>query len=201
MPTYIDILERLRARPGPPLLVEGPPDPEIAAALRGDRPEALFGEGRPLRADMAACVVAGLHLWNDDFDAAHTLCQGIATPTGSYWHGLCHRREGHRGRGLEENLANARYWFRRVGEHPAFAEVYPAAIRALEAAGPGMRWATEAASLLRARGSWDPFAFIDWVGQAEAGILSPPSRKLLEEIQRREMELLIDWCARQARET
>ncbi|MGV3722775.1 MAG: hypothetical protein ACO1SX_17870, partial [Actinomycetota bacterium] len=147
---------------------------------------------------MAGCAIAGLHLWNDNFQASHNLCQGIDTQMGSYWHSLNHRREGHQGDGLASNLSNAKYWVRRVGEHPAYDLVYRSALSVLDTTGAGFRWATEAADLLRARGRWDPNAMIDWVGQAEARTISAQSEEIIAEIQWREIDLLVDWCLQQA---
>jgi hypothetical protein len=60
-------------------------------------------------------VLAGLWLYVDDIERAHTISQGIETPTGSYLHGIVHRREG--------DFSNAKYWFRRVGNHRAIAAI------------------------------------------------------------------------------
>lgn len=197
MITYREARARLAGRPSLPLLVGSPWDADLSRTLTALDPERFFAAPvRDLRAAMA--VVAGLLLANDDFDASHGLAQGLGDATGSYWHGLCHRREGHHGSGLASNLANARYWFRRVGEHPAFPAVHAAALRELEAAGAGMRWATETAAALRLRGAWDPFAPIDWIAQAEAGTLSAATVRLIEQIQRAEIFTLLDWCAERA---
>ncbi len=192
-----ELLDRLRSREHVPLFVVQPWDEEVARSLRDADPEAFFGG--PVRdGKMAAAALAGLHLWNDDFSGSHNLCQGITTTTGSYWHGLCHRREGHQGEGLQSNLSNAKYWFNRVGDHPAYDAVYRSALTVLDNAGTGFRWSTEAADNLRARHRWDPAAMIDWFAQVEAGTLSPQSAALLEEIQWREIDLLVNWCVEQA---
>lgn len=65
--------------------------------------------------DMARCCVSGLWLLHDFLDESHTISQNIATPSGSYWHGIMHRREG--------DFSNAKYWFDRVGDHPVFASL------------------------------------------------------------------------------
>ncbi|HEU4752193.1 MAG TPA: hypothetical protein VFU47_03715, partial [Armatimonadota bacterium] len=159
--TIQEAVDRLRRRDHLPLFVSEVWDRDLDAALRDAKPEELF-PGREIRDPrMAACALAGLHLWNDNFASSHNLSQGLATPTGSYWHGIAHRREGHAGEGLQANLANAKYWFRQVGDHPAFDPVYRAALNALDGQ-VGFRWATETQDLLRARRRWDPFAFIDW---------------------------------------
>jgi hypothetical protein len=196
--TYSELVDRLRARPAMPLFATAPWDEGLQAAIRAATPETLF-PGQPIVDPPAAiAVIAGLRLWNDDFAGAHNLAQGLENPTGSYWHGLCHRREGHEGAGLASNLGNSRHWFRRVGRHPAFDPAYRMALDVLGGAGFGFRWATEATSLLEQRGEWDPFLMIDWVEAVERGTLSHPTRALLEEIQWREIDLLTDWCAARA---
>lgn len=198
--TFQQALDRLRERSQVPLLAAQVWNRELDEELRNASQEELF-PGKQLAAPpMAAAALAGLHLWNDNFDAAHNLCQAIATPTGSYLHGLCHRREGHVGEGLASNLGNSRYWFRQAGEHPIQPAVYRSALTVLDNAGMGFRWATEAAGQLRARGVWEPATLSDWVAQAEAGTLSPQTIVLLEEIQWREIALLVDWCEQRALE-
>lgn len=46
---------------------------------------------------------------------SHTVSQGIEGTTGSYWHGIMHRREG--------DFSNSHYWFNKVGGHPVIDEV------------------------------------------------------------------------------
>ncbi|MCC6145204.1 MAG: hypothetical protein IT368_15465 [Candidatus Hydrogenedentes bacterium] len=60
-------------------------------------------------------VAAGLWLYIDDLDRSHTLSQGLTDHTGSFWHGIMHRREG--------DFSNSHYWFHRVGMHPAIAQL------------------------------------------------------------------------------
>lgn len=188
-----EAINRLRTRTHVPMFANGVWDTDLGRRLRETELDELFDN--PIAdAGMAACVLAGLHLWNDDFPASHNLCQGIHTVEGSYWHGLGHRREGHQGEGLDANLRNAKYWFRRVGEHPAYDLVYRSALEVLDTTGSGFRWATEAAATLRSAGHWDPNLLIDWFGQADRGVLSPQTQAILEEIQWREIDLLVDWC-------
>ena len=196
--TYEEVRARLEQRADVPLFAGEVWDPAADAYLRSFEPEQFFAGRKVGNPQAAAGVVSGLLLWNDNFESAHGLAQGIGDATGSYLHGLCHRREGHRGEGLESNLGNTRYWFRRVGEHSAFPAVYQAAVDVLSNAGAGFRWATEARAQLEARGRWDPFAMIDWFAQAEAGTISPQSRAVLEQIQAREIRALVDWCNAQA---
>ena len=166
---------RLRARrPLPVLFPERPWRPWDPEAHR-----ALVAGTFPLPGgERGAALRAGLLLWNGGLSESHTVAQGVTTPSGSYWHGIMHRREG--------DLDNAAHWLRRTGEHPAFAEVYR---RALEAAA-GSRFAAD----LAAAGRWGPFAFIAWCGAArEAG----EDRDALERVQAAEMDALLQHCRRE----
>jgi hypothetical protein len=58
-------------------------------------------------------LVAGLWLYVDQLDRSHEISQTIDDATGSFWHGIMHRREA--------DFGNSHYWFRRVGKHPAIA--------------------------------------------------------------------------------
>jgi hypothetical protein len=54
--------------------------------------------------------------WHDAWDASHALAQEQeGQPDMDLVHAILHRRE--------PDAANARYWFARVGQHPAFAEL------------------------------------------------------------------------------
>jgi hypothetical protein len=76
-------------------------------------------------------LAAGLWLYVDNLERSHTVSQGIETPTGAYWHGIMHRREG--------DFSNSHYWMRRAAGHPllpAPADLDPdALIEAVAAAG------------------------------------------------------------------
>ena len=60
-------------------------------------------------------LVAAVWLYVDELDRSHRVSQSIEDPTGSYWHGIMHRREG--------DFSNSHYWFRKVGDHPAMQTV------------------------------------------------------------------------------
>jgi hypothetical protein len=128
---------------------------------------------------MAECCLAAVWLLHDFLDESHQICQGIDTPTGSFWHGIMHRREG--------DFSNAKYWFRHVGEHPVFERL---AQRAAElAAELGQSAAVER---LTARNAWEPFAFVDMCQAVEQS--GSKARELCLDIQQAEWELLFDYC-------
>jgi hypothetical protein len=189
--------ETLAARPSlPPLVPRDPYDAGLRDRLLAIQPETMLGDAASpdapgtQRPHDTLAVLSGLLLWNDCLPDAHTLCQGIETENGSYWHGILHRRE--------PDYSNSKYWFRRVGPHPIFPALREAALESLRDGGHGFRWATETAALLESSGAWDPFAFVDWCQACDEGVLSPPTRALLEQIQLREIELLLDHCLRGA---
>jgi hypothetical protein len=86
----------------------------------------------------------------------------------------------------EPDYGNAAYWFRRVGKHPAFAEI-----------------ASQSASLLKAKdkslldelapgGAWDPFGFIHACEQATRDHSAESRIALLQEVQRIETLVLLN---------
>lgn len=109
----------------PGLVVRGAAKPERVALV-----EQVMGHPA-LRGKASLC--AGLWLYVDDLDRSHTISQGMPSATGSYWHGIMHRREG--------DFGNSHYWFHRVGNHPAMANIdgYDGHefVDAVAAAGPG----------------------------------------------------------------
>jgi hypothetical protein len=82
---------------------------ERLAALTDDE---LAGGRKVVDRQFAAACRAGLWLYHDFLDESHRISQEIETTTGSFWHGIMHRRE--------RDYDNAKYWFRRVGQHPTF---------------------------------------------------------------------------------
>jgi hypothetical protein len=170
MTSFDAVVARLRERPEPPPLVpRGTWDPALS--------------GRIERLAAPAELRAALFLWNDHLERAHELAQDIPTPTGSYLHGVMHRRE--------PDYGNAKYWFRRVGDHPAFGPLRAAARELLE--GP-FRDLAEAAPLRR-KEAWDPFLMVDWCAAAEGRDPSDPFVRFLREIQLREIEGLVRFAA------
>jgi hypothetical protein len=159
---------------GPPRLAElgpGTPNRSAKAALDSLTPEAVCPNFRDR--SMALACLAGLWLYHDFLDESHRISQDIDTTTGSYWHGIMHRRE--------PDASNAKYWFRNVGRHPVFEEL------------------AKEAAVLDYRGAgkeWDAFAFIDSCEEYRG--TGSAEEEVLRRVQLREWELLFDWCYRQA---
>ncbi len=174
--------------------------PIPAAWFRGDEPNEL-GPGTSdsklrrelLRADagswfagkgvgdtaMAEACRSGLLLRWDCLDDSHSISQQIDSATGSYWHGIMHRRE--------PDFSNAKYWFRRVGHHPVFDELGPAAVELAESAADSCL-----ASDLRRWNEWDPFEFVDWCARC----LRDPAAgaDLCREVALLEWRMLFAYC-------
>jgi hypothetical protein len=178
--------------------------PSFSALLSVDRCRSL-GPGKPNRAaydglraltvetamagapvadgDMAKACLAGVWLLNDFLDESHRISQSIGTTTGSYWHGIMHRRE--------PDYSNSKYWFHRVGRHPVFEPLGAESRRLARDAD-----LDEHARFLIEQSGWDPFRFVDLCQAAEQG--QSAGGPLCREIQQRECELLFDYSYRQA---
>ena len=95
-----------------PLMELGPGKPreEFRARL------AAFDLGRPVKDHAAASAChTGLWLLHDFWAESHAVAQDLDTRDGSYWHAIQHRRE--------PDSFNAKYWLRRVGNHPIHYEL------------------------------------------------------------------------------
>src|SRR5205823_11683753 len=104
-PAIVSVLKESRLMP----LGPGSRNAKVQIQLQALTLEQAFGLATIKDQDMARCCLAGLWLYHDFLDESHTLSQEIYTTTGSYWHGLMHRRE--------PDYSNAKYWFQRVGDH------------------------------------------------------------------------------------
>ncbi|VTS05988.1 hypothetical protein [Tuwongella immobilis] len=147
-----------------PLMPLGPGKPLRAfhAAISALRPETDFPTARD--ADHAQAALAGLWLAFNFESESHAISQDLPNATGSFWHGILHRRE--------PDAWNAKYWFRQVGNHPVIAQ--------LRAQSPalGYRYTT-------------PEAFVDFVEQVRD--TNSANEALAQRIQKLEWQLLFAW--------
>jgi hypothetical protein len=176
-PAIADLLRPERL----PALAVDPPYLAMRPKLEALETDAAFAPHTVRDTHMAAACRAGLWLWFDFLDEAHTLSQDLHTIEGSYWHALVHRRE--------PDHSNAAYWFRRVGTHPVFGPLREAAARLAASALPK-------GAFLSKQAAWDPFAFND-LCEASAEEAAP-CHDLCRRVQKAEWELLFDYCHRHA---
>lgn len=129
-------------------------------------------------------IGAGFFQMYDDLDRSHDFAQAAQGQgkhaAGDYWHGIMHRRE--------PDYGNAKYWFRRLGNHPIHAALAAQAEEILHAcAAPA---ANNWNARLTARG-WNAFAFVDLCEECAAGA-DQDLLNAAKEIQWREMVLLLE---------
>jgi len=157
-------------------LLKTPQPPELGS---GKRPgtQSVAELDRALGGDVNPLARATALLWHDHLDEAHHIVQDIENADGSYLHAIMHRRE--------PDYGNAKYWFRRVGQHACFPSLLAEAEKIL---------AGEKTLLARlvAPGQWDPFAFVDACEQAAKAKLTGDQAQLLRQIQGAELRLLFE---------
>jgi hypothetical protein len=177
-PAFTDLLAGRRLAP----LGPGSPDRAAERALAALMLDNVFAHGTLRDREMGAACLAGLWLAYDFLAESHTLSQGIGTPTGSYWHGLMHRRE--------PDFGNTAYWFRRMGHHPIFGPLRE------EAAALAAGAVEPEAAFLGKQLLWDAFRFADLCEACLAG--RSACEALCRRVQHCEWELLFDYSYRQA---
>lgn len=143
-----------------------------AAILKISNSAALFPGARD-----APAALSGLLLLLGKWDESHEVSQGISSPEGKYWHAIAHR--------IEPDSWNSGYWFRQVGQHSIFPDLYERATGILEGASIG-DW--------RLSTVWDPFRFIEWCEDARR-LPGTKKEQAALELQRVEWDLLFAWCA------
>lgn len=181
-PAWAELLDTERCR----ALGPGKLDANLRMKLQAAEIAILFPPGSIDNDEMAELCLAGAWLLADDLDASHQVSQQYETPTGSYWHGIMHRREG--------DFQNSKYWFRRVGQHPVFEPLAVAAQQLVLAAEP-----SNTRDKLLSMTGWDPYLFVDLCATCEQGRSTSSAEVLLcREIAQAEWELLFAWCYEQA---
>lgn len=161
----------------PIALGAGTPNMAVEGFLRSLSPENVLDPKVAVDRLMASCLISALWLYHDFLDESHTVSQSIETSTGSFLHGIMHRREG--------DFGNAKYWFRRVGHHPVFTNLQEAALDICSRERPG-----KITSYLLTQSDWDPFRFVDAVEQSIGR--GTACERICKEIQRAEWWILFN---------
>ncbi len=152
-PVFAELLKGERNR----ALDEGSPNESTRPALASLTTADAFDHASIVDQDQARCCIAAVWLLHDFLDESHSVSQGIATAEGSFWHAIMHRREG--------DFSNAKYWFRKVGEHSVYGEI---------------------------SADWTPFDFVD---ECQAALRAgSEAQQHCRELQQREWEALFDFC-------
>ena len=152
------------------------PLPVLAGRLDAWTEGRLLSDGARLRLR----AVAYLH--HDHADAAHELVQDLTDAEGALIHAVLHRRE--------PDFWNAKYWFRRVENHPVFGALtrrlaghrVDEALRELQAS-------------LTLTGSVDPVAMVEAIESVARRPASDPEVVYLRGVQMAESECLVEHLA------
>ena len=162
---------------------------ELTDTLEAASLDELF-DGASLRnTTFGEAIKSGLLLWNDALDESHTISQGLADQTGSYWHGIMHRRE--------PDYPNSKYWFGRVGTHPIFPALRERALALFKETTNPSDALTAIGQAIAAEENWDSYQFVDWCQSAEGDSDSDVPR-FLQQVQAEEIKLLLAYSYRNA---
>ncbi len=185
-----DVINKLETgNPLPPLVPENAWNNELTDKLVDVPLEDLF-QGQSLKDDIyAGAIKSGLLLWNDDLNASHDISQELTNNTGSYWHGIMHRRE--------PDYSNAKYWFGKVGTHPIYPALRERAITVAKEAQNPSDALSQIAQAIEAQEHWDPYQFIDWCQAAENDTNTDVTH-FLQQVQAEEIKLLLAYSYQNA---
>lgn len=185
-----ETIEKLEAgNPLPTLVPQKAWSSELTDALESASLDDLF-EGESLKnTTFAEAIKSGLLLWNDALDESHNISQGLGDQTGSYWHGIMHRRE--------PDYSNSKYWFGRVGTHPIFPALRERALELFKETQNPSDVLTDIGQAIAAQAEWDAYQFIDWCQAAEGDSDSDVTR-FLQQVQVEEIKLLLAYSYRNA---
>ena len=189
-PAIAEVIEKLEAgNPLPTLVPQEAWSPELTDALASSSLDDLFQGASVKNTTFGKAIKSGLLLWNDALDESHTISQELENQTGSYWHGIMHRRE--------PDYSNSKYWFGRVGTHPIFPVLRERALAILKEIPNPSDALANITQTIEADGNWDAYQFIDWCQAAENGSDADVTR-FLQQIQAEEIKLLLAYSYQHA---
>ena len=188
-PAIAEVIEKLEAgNPLPTLAPQEAWSTELTDVLEATSLDELF-QGESLKnTTFGNATKSGLLLWNDALNESHTISQGLENQTGSYWHGIMHRRE--------PDYSNSKYWFGRVGTHPIFPQLRERAISIFKETSNPSDALRRIAEAIEADENWDAYQFIDWCQAAENG--TDDVNRFLQQVQAEEIKLLLAYSYQNA---
>lgn len=185
-----EIVQKLDARQSlPPLAPEKEWDSELTKHIRATPVTDLFDGQTVKDSSLANAVKSGLLLWNDALDDSHAISQSIGGATGSYWHGIMHRRE--------PDYSNSKYWFARVGSHPIFPTLRARVLDILKTELSQSAQLARYMETIDRNDNWDAPQFIDWC-QAAAEHTEGEVVEFLQTVQVEEIKLLLKYSCENA---
>lgn len=189
-PAIAEVIEKLETgNPLPTLVPQNAWNTELTDALESSSLDELF-EGTSLKnSTFGEAIKSGLLLWNDALDESHTISQGLMNQTGSYWHGIMHRRE--------PDYPNSKYWFGRVGTHPIFPALRERALELLKEISNPSDALANIGQTIASQENWDAYQLIDWCEAAEGDSDSDVTH-FLQQVQAEEIKLLLAYSYQNA---
>ena len=128
--------------------------------------------------NQGSLLEAAALLYHDHHDLAHDLVQDLACQEGVLIHAILHRRE--------PDYWNAKYWFRRVTDHPIYRSL-TLRLRAIEPCPASEQWMPE----LLLADSFDPIGMVDACEKVEGTEEGLPAVAFLRDVQQLEFECLV----------
>ena len=188
--TIAEVIKKLEiGNPVPTLVPENAWSNDLTDALSGLSLEDLF-QGQEVKDDTyGKAIKSGLLLWNDALDESHEISQTLGNETGSYWHGLMHRRE--------PDYSNSKYWFGRVGDHPIFPSLRDRVLSLPKEIEDPSDPLSQIIYTIESEDNWDSFQFVDWCESAENDPTSD-STEFLKQVQAEEIKLLLAYSYQNA---
>ena len=189
-PAIAEVIEKLEAgNPLPTLVPQKAWSTELTDALQSKSVDELFHGESVKNTTFGDAIKSGLLLWNDALDESHNISQELTNQTGSYWHGIMHRRE--------PDYSNAKYWFGRVGTHPIFPQLRERALAILNETPEPSDALARIAQTIETEAQWDAYQFIDWCQAAESESADDVTR-FLQQVQAEEIKLLLAYSYQNA---